>query len=72
MNSYVFDEKYCLDIFERLIGIDSTTGQYEEIEAEAEKLITGMGFPVIKTRKGGIIADLGGDGEPLAVTAHLD
>ena len=27
-----FDEKYCLDTFRRLLAVDSTTGQYEEIQ----------------------------------------
>ena len=67
-----FDEKYCIEIFERLIGIDSTTGQYEEIEAEALRIAEGMGFACRTTHKGGLIVDLGGEGSPIAVTAHLD
>ena len=27
-----FDENYCLDAFRRLLAVDSTTGQYEEIQ----------------------------------------
>lgn len=27
-----FEERICLDYFERLLSVDSTTGQYEEIE----------------------------------------
>ena len=72
MKMYDFDEKYCLETFEKLINVDSTTGQYEEIQ----KLICGtldeMGFTYKVTHKGGVIADLGGEGDPLVVTAHLD
>lgn len=67
-----FDEKYCLDTFEKLLAIDSTTGQYEEIEKCVTKMIEDLGYEVKHTHKGGVIVDLGGEGDPLAVTAHLD
>ena len=31
-----------------------------------------MGFPVLRPHKGGVIADLGGEGDTLCVTAHVD
>ena len=31
-----FDKEYCLDVFKKLLAIDSTTGQYREIEECAE------------------------------------
>ena len=31
-DNIAFDQEYCLDIFRRLIAVDSTTGQYEEIQ----------------------------------------
>ena len=68
----VFDEKYCLDTFERLLGVDSTTGQYEEIQDLICKMLDEAGFKYTVTHKGGVIADLGGEGSPLVVTAHLD
>ena len=67
-----FNEAYCLEVFKALLGVDSTTGQYEEIQ----KLVTGMldklGYRYEATHKGGVIVDLGGEGDPLLVTAHLD
>ena len=69
---HTFDQEYCIDTFEKLINVDSTTGQYEEIQRLICGMLDGMGFPYQVTRKGGVIADLGGEGEPLAVTAHLD
>ena len=69
---YAFDEAYCLDQFQKLLAIDSTTGQYRKVQdyvkAEAEKL----GYSCEETHKGGLIVDLGGEGDPLVVTAHLD
>ncbi|MCR5610971.1 MAG: M42 family metallopeptidase [Clostridiales bacterium] len=69
---YAFDENYCVDVFKRLLEVDSTTGQYEEIEELAAKITGELGFPVVRTHKGGLIADLGGEGNPIVVTAHLD
>lgn len=67
-----FDEKYCLDCFEKLVGVDSTTGQYEEIQKLLCGLLDELGCAYRLTHKGGVIADLGGEGHGLAVTAHLD
>ena len=67
-----FDEKYCLDTFEKLLSVDSTTGLYEEMESLVCEMLDDMGYPYQVTRKGGVIADLGGRGDPLVVTAHLD
>ena len=67
-----FDESYCLETFERLLAVDSTTGQYEEIQALVAGMLDELGVPYRATHKGGVIADLGGEGRALAVTAHLD
>ena len=67
-----FDEHYCLDTFQKLLAVDSTTGQYEQIQALLCSMLDELGFPYTLTHKGGVIAELGGEGNPLAVTAHLD
>ena len=67
-----FDEKYCLSVFERLLAADSTTGQYEEVQQVLCDILEEQGYPYQLTHKGGVIADLGGEGNPLVVTAHLD
>ncbi len=67
-----FDEKYCVEIFEKLLAEDSTTGYYEESQAQLCRILDELGYPYRLIRKGGVIADLGGEGEALAVTAHLD
>ena len=67
-----FDERYCLDTFQKLLAVDSTTGQYEQIQALLCSMLDELGFPYTVTHKGGVIAELGGEGNPLAVTAHLD
>ena len=67
-----FDEKYFLKTFEDLIKIDSTTGDYEEIQSHICGLLDEMGISYKTLRKGGIVAELDGNGEALAVTAHFD
>ena len=67
-----FDQSYCLDIFRRLIAVDSTTGQYEKIQQTVTEILDELEYPYHVTHKGGVIADLGGEGNALAVTAHLD
>ena len=67
-----FDEEYCLDTFRRLLDADSTTGMYEKAEEAAASILEELEVPYRRTRKGGIIADLGGEGDTLCVTAHLD
>ena len=67
-----FDEAYCLSCFEKLLAVDSTTGQYEEIQALVCALLDELGCRYYVTHKGGVIAELGGEGRALAVTSHLD
>lgn len=67
-----FDEKYVLEQFENLLKIDSTTGQYKQVQNYVVKLAKKMGFKVLETHKGGVIVDLGGKGNDLVLTAHLD
>ena len=67
-----FDQDYCLDIFKKLVAIDSTTGQYEEIQAALCRILDELGYSYTLTHKGGVIAEVGGEGNPIAVTAHLD
>ena len=67
-----FDEAYILDTFRSLLAVDSTTGQYLAIQERTADMIRSLGFDPLYTRKGGILADLGGEGDPLIITAHLD
>ena len=67
-----FNENYCLETFKKLLAVDSTTSQYEQIENLLAEMLDEMGYPYERTHKGGLIADLGGEGEPLVVSAHLD
>ena len=50
-----FDERYCLDTFQKLLAVDSTTGQYEQIQALLCSMLDELGFPYTVTHKGGVI-----------------
>ena len=67
-----FDQEYCLNTFKKLVSIDSTTGQYEELQQVLCGILDDLGYTYTVTHKGGVIADAGGEGDPIAVTAHLD
>ncbi len=67
-----FNEQYTLDTFQALLAVDSTTGQYQAIQEKTAELIRALGFTTSFTHKGGVLADLGGEGNPLVIAAHLD
>ena len=62
-----FDESYTLDTFQTLLSVDSTTGQFRAIQEKTAELIRSLGFEPSFTHKGGVLADLGGEGDPLVV-----
>lgn len=55
-----------------MIGIDSPTGYHYNVQKYLVDTIQAMGFEVRTLRKGGIIANLGGEGNPLMMLAHVD
>jgi putative aminopeptidase FrvX len=69
---FEMDEKYCIEVFKRLLAADSTTGQYEEAERVLTDILDELGYSYVKTHKGGVIAEFGGEEDALVVTAHLD
>ena len=66
------NEAYFLEQFRALLAIDSTTGQFREIQNYVIEQSEAMGFSTYATHKGGVLVDLGGEGNDIAVTAHLD
>ena len=64
--------KLAVKQIENLISIDSPTGYHYKVVEYLQKELTEMGFKVRTLRKGGVIADLGGEGNPLMMMAHVD
>ena len=67
-----FDEQYTLDSFQALLAVDSTTGQFLAVQEKAAEMIRALGYEPSFMHKGGVLAELGGEGNPLVITAHLD
>ena len=61
-----------LDYAKELISIDSPTGFTARATEYAVDILKKLGFDPSVTRKGSVVADLGGEGDPLVLTAHLD
>ena len=70
--AYELDEKRYFAELEKELSIDSVTGQYHELQDYLVNEIEGLGFEAKTLHKGGIIADIGGEGNPLLITAHGD
>ena len=56
----------------QLLGVDSPTGFTEKAAAWVQSAFETLGFPSSRTQKGGVLVDLGGDGEGLLLAAHAD
>ncbi|MBR3355334.1 MAG: M42 family metallopeptidase [Oscillospiraceae bacterium] len=61
-----------LDYAQELISIDSPTGFTAKATEYAVDALKKLGYDPGVTRKGSVVADLGGEGNPLVLTAHLD
>ena len=72
MSKISFDEAYCIDTFKALLGIDSTTGWFREAQDWVIEESGRLGYRAEATHKGGVTVDLGGEGDTLVITAHLD
>ena len=67
-----FDEKYFIKTLKELLGIDSVTGQYHELQDYLVKEAESFGFKTQTLKKGGVLIDLGGKGEGRVISAHGD
>ncbi len=68
----MFDRAFFLEQLKNLLAIDSPTGLYKPVQDYVEKQCAAEGVPCMKLHQGGLVAELGGEGEPLVVAAHLD
>lgn len=64
--------EYIVEQTEKVIGIDSPTGYHYNVQKYLVDTIQAMGFEVRTLRKGGVIANLGGERNPLMMLAHVD
>ena len=64
--------EYMLDVLQRLLAVDSPTGFTGKATEFSVKEFRALGFDASVTHKGSVLAEIGGEGDPVIVTAHLD
>lgn len=69
MNKYT---EYILDQAKKLLAIDSPSGFTEAVADYLMKEYKELGYSPAKTTKGGVLVDLGGQGNGIFLTAHVD
>lgn len=69
MQNYV---SYILDQAQALLAIDSPSGYTEKVTDYLMSEYKTLGYEPVRTEKGGVLVDLGGEGDPLFLTAHVD
>lgn len=63
---------YTLKQLKNLLSIDSPSGFTQQVAAYTLKEFEALGFQAWLTQKGCVTADLGGEGDPLILSAHID
>ena len=69
MNNYL---DYMLEQAKNLLAIDSPSGYTAEVTSYLLEEYKKLGYHAELTNKGGVLADLGGEGTPILLTAHVD
>ncbi len=70
--NYSENIQYLLDVTKRLLAVDSPTGFTNEVTKTMVNELKALGYESCVTRKGSVLTEIGGEGNPVIVTAHLD
>lgn len=65
-------QQYMLAQLEKLMGIDSTSGFCYAVEEYIKGEFEKMGYAVKTFNRGGLLIDLGGEGDGIVLSAHAD
>ena len=65
-------KEYMMEKLHDLISIPSPTGYTKEVQAYLVNELTSMGFCPKTLHKGGVICDIGGEGNAIMLAAHVD
>lgn len=63
---------YVLVQLQKLLSIDSPSGFTEKVTDYLTEEYTRLGYAPHKTKKGGVIVEIGGEGNPVLTMAHVD
>ncbi len=69
MEKYV---NYAVDMIKKLCLTPSPSGFTAKITADLKQDLTELGFEPVLTKKGALLCDLGGEGDPILFAAHVD
>jgi putative aminopeptidase FrvX len=64
--------EYIVEQFKKVIAIPSPSGMTREAALHTKEEFEKLGYRAALTRKGGVLAELGGEGDPVLLSAHLD
>lgn len=65
-------QEYCLQKMQELMAMTSPTGMTAAASAYLLEQLTALGFQPRQMRKGTVVCELGGEGHPLLLSAHVD
>ena len=65
-------KEYMMEKLHDLISIPSPTGYTKEVQAYLVNELTSMGFCPKTLHKGGVICDIGGEGNAIMLASHVD
>ncbi|QEY35707.1 M42 family metallopeptidase [Caproiciproducens galactitolivorans] len=63
---------YIIDQLKALTAIDSPSGFTEDVTRYTMEQFESLGYHPYRTKKGCVVCDLGGEGSPLILSAHID
>ncbi len=63
---------YIMEQLEKLMAIDSPSGFTEKVTDYLLDEYARLGYSAKRTVKGGVVAEIGGEGDPILVMAHVD
>lgn len=72
MNFMDKDMEYILEQAKNLLAIDSPSGYTKKVVEYLLQEYERLGYEPVLTKKGGVLVDLGGVGDGILVTAHVD
>ena len=65
-------QDFMIDTMMKLLAVDSPTGMTDAAVDTAAEMIREIGYDPVRTEKGGLVVDLGGSGDAIMLSAHLD
>ena len=69
MNQYL---DYIMEQLKKLMAIDSPSGFTKKVTDYLLEEYARLGYSAKRTVKGGVIAEIGGEGDPILTMAHVD